>query len=199
MRARNTAAASWSQSWSREGSWENEILLSLELLKGVQSHEREEMHLNHYVQRNSGLIYPASPCSVRGLGNGTQGIMRPIHVRFTNAQERYKFISQRSTLFCIIYMNNDLTHHQQEKSRPLWAAFRDAKQRSTAICKKGKLYINNHVYQLKTKPTLPNKINSTEAWNRCQSCQNYNQSVKICVWKINGLNPDDIVDLRSCI
>jgi len=25
------------------------------------------------------------------------------------------------------------------------------------------------------------------------------QSLKICVWNINGLNPDDIVDLRSRI
>jgi len=71
-------------------------------------------------------------------------------------------------------------------------------KRSTAIWKKGKLYINNHTYQLKTKPTLPNKINSTEAWDRCQSCQNI-QSLKICVRNINGLNPDDIVDLQSHI
>jgi len=28
-----------------------------------------------------------------------------------------------------VYINNDLTHHQQEKSRLRWAAFRDAKQR----------------------------------------------------------------------
>ena len=147
--------------------WENEILLSLELLKGIQSHERQEMHLNHYVQRNSGLIYPASPCTVRGLGNGTQGITRPIHVRFTSAQERYKFISQRSTLYACI--NNGLTHQQQEKSRLLWVAFRDAKQRETLpFGKKVNCIINN---QLKTKPTLPNKINSTEAWDRCQSCQ----------------------------
>jgi len=67
---------------------------------------------------------------------------------------------------------------------------------------RSKLYINNHIYQphsTKTKPTLPNKINSTEALNRCQSCQNYNQSLKICVQNINGLNPDDVVDLRSRI
>jgi len=72
-------------------------------------------------------------------------------------------------------------------------------KRSTAIWKNGKLYINNHIYQLKTKPTLPNKINNTEAWDRCQSCQNYSQSLKICVQNINGLNPVDIVDLQSRI
>jgi len=100
-----------------------------------------------------------------------------------------------------IYINNDLTHVPPTRKVKTAVSCLQRRQtkRSTAIWKKGKLYINNHVYQLKTKPTLPNKINSTESWDRCQSCQNSNQSLKICVWNINGLNPDDIVNLRSCI
>ena len=93
-----------------KGSWENAMLLSLILLRGIQSHKRQEMYLNHYIQRNSGLIYPASPCTVWRLGKETQGITRPIHARLTNAQERYKFTLQRSKLYgSNIYINNDLT------------------------------------------------------------------------------------------
>jgi len=68
---------------------------------------------------------------------------------------------------------------------------RRQKKRSTCHLEKGKLYIDNYLYKphsAMTKPGLPKP-----------ELQIYNQSVKICVWNINGLNPDKIVDLQSHI
>jgi len=53
------------------------------------------------------------------------------------------------------------------------------------------MHIDNYIYQphsAMTKPRLPKP-----------ELQIYNQSLKICVWNINSLHPDKIVDLQSHI